>query len=174
MENNLIFRLANESDSKQILAIYNAGKAFLKANGVDQWQTDDFPNAQSIELDLSNGTLYALEDATTGDIASVATLIFGLDPTYAVIYDGAWASSEPYATIHRVAVAQGQNGKGLSQTMLGYCEQVALSKGVSQMRIDTHKDNKAMLRLVEKLGYTERGYIFIADGTKRTAFDKQI
>ena len=38
------------------------------------------------------------------------------------------------------------------------------------IRVDTHRDNIVMQRLVEKLGFSRRGIIYIADGTERIAY----
>ena len=42
---------------------------------------------------------------------------------------------------------------------------------ISHLRIDTHADNRVMQRAVEKVGFTRRGIIYIADGTPRIAYD---
>lgn len=43
---------------------------------------------------------------------------------------------------------------------------------VENIRIDTHKDNKIMIHLLEKYGFKRCGVIVVDDGTDREAFQK--
>ena len=87
----------------------------------------------------------------------------GDDPTYAVIYDGAWPSSAPYTTIHRVA----SNGEvhGIMQLVLRY----AMHRHHT-LRIDTHRDNHLMRHLILKAGFRYCGIIHTATGGERLAY----
>jgi RimJ/RimL family protein N-acetyltransferase len=40
--------------------------------------------------------------------------------------------------------------------------------------VDTHQDNVVMQRILEKLGFTYCGIIFVANGTPRLAYQKKI
>ena len=40
------------------------------------------------------------------------------------------------------------------------------------LRIDTHRDNRIMRRLIEKSGFTYCGVIVLADGSERLAYQK--
>ena len=37
--------------------------------------------------------------------------------------------------------------------------------------MDTHQDNAPMRHLMEKMGFSHRGTIYVEDGTARLAFD---
>ena len=39
------------------------------------------------------------------------------------------------------------------------------------LRIDTHEDNKVMQHVVEKMGFSRRGIIYVADGSPRIAYE---
>ena len=67
-----------------------------------------------------------------------------VDPTYAVIYDGAWPSDEPYGVVHRIASAGTVKGAG------AYCLNWAFEQ-CQNLRIDTHKDNFVMQNLLKKV-----------------------
>jgi RimJ/RimL family protein N-acetyltransferase len=50
---------------------------------------------------------------------------------------------------------------------LQYCEQ-----RISNIRVDTHKDNLIMQHLLAKSGYEKCGIIFVEDGSPRIAYQK--
>ena len=106
-------------------------------------------------------TSYAVEQQ--GRLVATFVLRPGDDPTYAVIYDGAWPSSGPYATIHRVA----SNGEahGIMQLVLRY----AMHRHHT-LRIDTHRDNHLMRHLILKAGFRYCGIIHTATGGERLAY----
>ena len=86
----------------------------------------------------------------------------GPDPTYAYIEDGSWRSNSPYGAIHRVASL----GGGTLAAALAYAK-----ARYDHIRMDTHRDNAPMRHLLEKLGFSHRGTIYVEDGTPRMAFD---
>lgn len=128
---------------------------------MEQW-TDGYPSADTIAADIAADQCFVGID-NSGKIRFVFTLIFGPDPTYSVIYDGAWPSDEPYATLHRVA------SDGSLNRVLERCVSFALTR-ISHLRIDTHKDNRPMLRAIERCGFQRCGVIHLADGSPREAF----
>lgn len=89
----------------------------------------------------------------------------GEDPTYRVIENGAWHSSQkPYGVIHRVA-SDGET-KGVTRA--------AFTFGMERsgyLRIDTHRDNKPMQGALKKFGFQECGIIHLERGDERIAFD---
>ena len=42
----------------------------------------------------------------------------------------------------------------------------------SNIRVDTHADNKTMQRLIEKNGFTKCGTIYVKNGTARIAYQR--
>ena len=85
------------------------------------------------------------------------------DPTYAVIEDGSWMSDGIYGTIHRIA-SDGSGGIVRAAVEFGKTK-------CSHLRIDTHKDNLVMQHVVEKLGFSRRGIIYVSDGSPRIAYE---
>lgn len=105
------------------------------------------------------------------------------EPTYDVIYEGAWltecTSAEPaYLTVHRVAVTDGATGKGVASYLLGRAEDYARKLGCASVRIDTHAGNVPMQKLLAKCGYVHCGTILLADPAEptreRLAFEKLV
>lgn len=56
--------------------------------------------------------------------------------------------------------------------MLSACEAQALAQGLDAVRIDTHRDNHAMQRLLLRNGYVRCGIIYLESGSERIALEK--
>ncbi len=152
-------------DLPELEIIYERARQFMKETGnPNQWK-DCRPNPSLIEEDIRVGQSYVLEDE--GEILGVFALIFGEDPTYGIIEDGRWLNSRPYAAIHRIASAG--KAHGFFKALMDFCQNKA-----SNLRIDTHPDNKIMQHLIAKNGFTYCGIIYTDDGTKRLAYQKDL
>ena len=92
-------------------------------------------------------------------------MIDGPDTIYNFIAEGNWLNDESYGVLHRVA----SNGeaKGVFKEILLYA-----SEHYSNIRIDTHHDNKIMQRLLEQNGFVYCGVIFLGDGSPRLAYQR--
>lgn len=161
---------ATLQDYQEIEKIYIQANKALKRDGVDQWQKD-FPNKETFlkDLDLQASFLYREKE-----ILATAALIPGQDKTYKKIYKGSWVNDEPYTTIHRFAIHDKAKGKGLGKQMLQALMDKSVEMGYWNVRIDTHKDNKKMLRLIESMGFIPCGIIHVMDGSERLAFIKEL
>ncbi len=166
-------RKTEERDLPAIQKLYDDARAALKAQGVDQWQTGDYPSAEDARLDMEHGVGYVLED--NGEILAVACLAFGREPTYAVIRQGCWGSDpEEYGFLHRIAVAPKAKGKGAAGKMFDELKRQARERGVTVIRGDTHRDNLPMQRVMAKNGLAFRGIIQVEDGSERLAFEGSV
>lgn len=158
-----MIRKAVAGDLTEILALYRRARSFMAANGnAGQWGRH-YPPKEMIERDIAEGHLYV--DETEGQIYGVFAFIIGEDPTYRYIEDGAWLSDESYGTIHRAA-GDGIH-KGFLKRTVAYC-----SKRILHLRMDTHAQNDVMRHLALELGFKQCGTIYVADGSKRIAFEK--
>ncbi|MDU7148958.1 MAG: GNAT family N-acetyltransferase [Clostridium sp.] len=166
----MILRKSTEKDLKNIMKIINEAKAFLKNNKVDQWQ-NGYPNEEVILKDIRNNISYVLED--TGEIIGTTSLSFDVEETYNNIYEGKWISNGKYAVIHRIAVSNNINRKGIGTEIIKKSEEICLSKGIKNIKIDTHEDNLIMQKLLEKNSFKYCGVIYLLDGSKRIAFEKE-
>lgn len=159
----IYIRQAQPADIPAIMPIIAHAKAQLKASGSPQWQ-DGYPNESAIATDIDQQNSWIL--LVDGQIAGTAALIVGDDPNYHQI-DGAWANTtDPYATIHRIALGAGFTGKHLSHYFFSNLLSVAYQAGVRNFRVDTHAMNQQMQALATSLGYQYRGLIN-ANGVRR-------
>ena len=169
-------RKTQPQDLPVIQTLYDDARAALKAAGIDQWQTGDYPNAGDARKDMEDGVGYVLTDQ--GEVLAVACLAFGRDPTYDVIEQGAWASEaagnaplQEYGFLHRIAVSSRAKGKGAAGQMFEELKRQARERGVKVLRGDTHRDNAAMQRVMAKSGLQYQGIIHVEDGTERFAYE---
>lgn len=163
------FRKAVASDVQAIMKIIGEAQAYFKANGIDQWQ-NGYPNRETIKSDIEEGYGYVLEDE--GVILGTVALSFDGEKNYDEIHDGQWLTQGKYAVIHRMAVAEGYKGRGISSTMMKNIEELCHKKGVRSIKIDTHKENLAMQGLIQKNNFRYCGIIFVEDQTARLAYEK--
>ena len=80
-------------------------------------------------------------------------MVFDGEPAYDAI-DGQWLTDEPYVLVHRIAVADGERGRGVAAEFMRRTEALARERGVGSFRVDTNFDNRYMLRMLERLGPT--------------------
>lgn len=156
-------RKAELSDLPRLLEIFEKARSFMRANGnMDQW-TGGYPSAEVLTEDINAGFSHVCVDE--GEIVGTFFFAPGPDPTYAVIYEGAWANDEPYHVVHRIA-ADGKR-KGIASFCMQWCAGQA-----SHLRIDTHRDNIPMQKAVTKNGFVYRGIIHLLNGDERLAYER--
>lgn len=154
----------------KVLSIYEDGRLSLKERGVNQWQ-DEGPSLESLLVDMENNFSYVLVDGE--EIVGTTAVTEGIDKTYLEI-EGAWLNGEDYITVHRFAVAQSSRGKGYGKKMFKEIAELAKSKGIKNIRVDTHKDNDSMKGLLESLDYKYCGIIRLENGDLRNAYQKEL
>ncbi len=148
-------------DIDEIMDIYSAARRFMRENGNPTQWAGEYPPRELIIRDIQEGICHV---ATDNDrLCGVFAFIFGNDPTYEIIENGVWLNNNPYAVIHRIASAG--TTKGLLKTAIEYCISQA-----SELRIDTHHDNKKMQYLLTKYGFARCGIIYLPNGEPRIAY----
>ena len=166
----MIFRKTTINDIKNVMEIISEAQEYFKRNGIDQWQ-NGYPNSDTIYDDIKNNSSYVLEDESK--IVATAMLSFEEDKTYKNIYEGKWLRDiGEYAVIHRIAVSEKIKGKGTAAKIIKLIEEKCKEKNIKSIKIDTHKDNISMQRLLEKSGFKYCGIIYLEDGNERIAFEK--
>ncbi len=161
------FRKATEADSARAWEIIRQAKALMTSEGRKQW-TDAYPAPSDIDNDTGAEAAYVL---CIDDVPMVyGAVIFTGEPAYGQIKEG-WLSQGDYVVVHRLAVADEARGKGLAQRYFEEVSALALSKGIKSFKVDTNFDNKAMLHILEKIGFTYCGEIIYPQGS-RLAFEK--
>ena len=177
LPDKVICRKACEGDFPVMEGIAADARRYLHSHGVDQWGGPiPYPGRADFLADLSRGELYVL---LCGDeIGAFFTLTTEPDPNYAAITDGKWASEEPYATIHRSAVAARWRGTGLADKMVQEAERIAWNAGIHWLRADTHKKNKPMQALLRRHNLQYRGNVLVSvqegHDPRRVAYEKRI
>lgn len=142
----------------------NARRFMVRTGNPNQWEVG-FPPQAVLEADIQAGCSYVCVE----DGRILATFFFSTagEPTYRVIREGAWLDAAPYGVVHRIAAAE--QGQGAAAYCLDWC----LAQ-CGNIRIDTHRDNKPMQRLLARLGYTYCGLIDLEEGRgERLAFQKR-
>lgn len=161
---NYTVRNAVSEDLDRIDEIYAFARAFMEKTGnPNQWGKTNPPHEWLVD-DIKNKLLHVITDES--GIHGVFYFYIGEDPTYGEIEDGAWCSSEPYGTIHRIA---SDGSGGILRTAVAFCKEQ-----IDHIRIDTHHDNVVMQNAVAKLGFQRSGIIHLANGSPRIAYELNI
>ena len=159
-------RPTEEADLPRVMEMYAIARAYMRQTGnVSQWGTD-YPSEDFIREEIVLGHSFVCENEE-GELVGTFCFIVGEDPTYREICGGEWLNEgEEYGTVHRIA-SSGKE-KGVAEACFRWC----FSRH-SNIRVDTHRDNRAMQHILGKLGFTYCGIIHVADGTERLAYQKK-
>ena len=160
----MTIRQTRPEELDKVMAIYDAGREYMRQNGNMQQWINGYPDRVLIKADIEKGISYVAADEND-EPACVFAFMEGPDPTYGYITDGNWPDDLPYSVIHRIAVSD--HRKGIAGFVYDWCSQHCVS-----LRADTHRDNIPMQNSLLKNGFHYCGIIFIADGSERMAFQK--
>lgn len=144
-----------------MMEIFAVARRFMAETGnPNQWAAN-YPSLEQLTDDINSGDSYICMEE--GRVVATFVLRGGDDPTYDIIYGGAWKNNDPYATIHRIA----SNGevKGVFRRVMGFALQ-----HYSIIRIDTHRHNKVMQHAIQKAGFLYCGIIHCWNGDERLAY----
>lgn len=169
------YRKAAYSDIGALLEMAADASAYLRSQGVDQWQ-DGYPRRENFEYDIAAGQGWLF--TCCGEAAGYLAVSLEHEVCYDEI-NGAWKTEGgAYAAVHRVMVKPEFRGTALAAEMFSLAEDLAAGSGRISVRVDTHKENGPMHGLLAKLGYEYCGVIQIKmrDGhdPRRDAFEKII
>lgn len=162
-------RKAKGDELDTAMALIDQAKAFLKQQGVDQWQSG-YPDRDCIAADIAAEKGYfCVEDGT---VAGYLCIDFDGEPAYASL-NGTWLTQEAYVVVHRMALDDRVKGRGLASRAFALVEELARKRGVHSFKVDTDRDNRIMRHLLEKNGFTDCGTIRF-DNSEKIAFEKRI
>lgn len=162
-------RKAIPADAESIMQIFRQAQTCLRVQGVNQWQ-NGYPNMEIVDMDIMSEN--CLVCVVNGLIGASFVLTFEPEVTYDCIYSGQWLSEGQYGIIHRMAAADLFKGRGLGAEMIKMAEQIALSRGIRSIKVDTHRDNNPMQNLLRNNKFQYCGVIYLDDGQERLAFEK--
>ena len=169
----MIIRKTTAADTTALDALFAEARATIAALGIDQWQ-NGYPSPDVIAQDLSLDRSYVIE--IDGEIVGTFVLVTDGEPDYDHIFDGAWRTGDgrDYVAIHRVAISVARRGSGLSSAIINYAAEVARDLGRASLRIDTHKGNVVMRKMLERHGFVHCGSIYLQGADHRVAYEKII
>ena len=166
----MIKRIANENDMEQIMEIVENAKSYMKENKINQW-SENYPNEDVFLTDLKENRLYVAE--INGKVVGMAVLVLDRDEDYKNI-DGKWLIDGKYGVIHRIAVNPDYKSQNVAKNLLDFFENKLKELNYDSIRVDTHKDNKSMLRFIQKNGFQKCGIVYIRKTDERIAFEKPL
>lgn len=164
---NYQFRKAAETEIPQIWQILQQAIKRRKEDGSNQWQ-NGYPNTDTIKNDIAKGVAFVMTEGE--NIIAYSAVLINDEPAYSEI-EGQWLTNGDFVVIHRVAISEVYLGKGLIQILFGFIEDFALTNNIKSIKVDTNFDNPAMLRIMEKRGYSYCGEVYF-NGSARKAFEK--
>ena len=159
-----VIREARLSDIDGILTVFVAARRIMRASGnIHQW-SDSYPNADAVKADMDKQGAIVIED--DGRLVAYFAFLPSPEPTYTYIEGGAWIDDTlPYHVIHRIASLP--DAHGIFSDMVAWCAERDVN-----LRIDTHRDNAIMQRLIAQHGFTYCGIIYLASGDERLAYQR--
>ncbi len=168
-QNILNFRRAELKDVPDVEIILKDAVHRMLSEGKQQW-SESYPKAEHVLADIEREVAFVLE--MDGKVVAYGAVVYDGEPAYDKL-QGKWLSDDKYVVVHRIAVSQNVQGRGVGARFINEVEHHALEKGINSFKIDTNFDNFAMLRLLEKCGFTYCGEVFYPRG-QRKAFEKLI
>ncbi len=170
-------RNADIRDLPRMLEIYAAARQFMRDTGnPNQWK-DSYPPEEIVKKGIQEGKAYVCvaegpedgreeEALEAGEILGTFYFAVEEDPTYHKIYEGSWLNEEPYGVVHRVASSG--RGRGFAKACFDWA-----GERCTNLRIDTHRENRVMQHVLEKNGFQRCGIIYLANGEERLAYHRK-
>lgn len=158
---------AELQDQEIAVNLIDEAKRFLKAQGIDQWQTG-YPDKETIFEDIIHKRGYLITEGA--QVLAYLCIDFQGEPAYENL-KGKWESDLPYAVIHRMAISNTYRGRGLAGVIFQKAEALCRKKGISSIRVDTDEDNIIMRHILERNGFVHCGTVWF-DNSIKHAYEK--
>ena len=182
---DVCIRKTEKKDMSALMEIFSEARRTIAALGIDQWQ-NGYPNEEVITDDIERGYSYCAEikgENVEEKICATFALIDDGEIYYDFIKDGDWQNDSglsvigknvTYLAIHRVAISVFCRGTGMSTRIIEFATDFVKKHNKNSLRIDTHKGNVVMRRMLEKHGFVHCGTVFLDNGDPRVAYEKII
>ena len=150
-----------------VMEIIADAKRLLKKQ-YSQWQ-NDYPNQKVLLDDISNQNLFGFFQ--DGLLIGIESLIIKEDENYKGITLGKWIKnpSQKDLIIHRIAVRNNYHNKKIGDQLIKFAIDYAKRKRIHSIKVDTHKKNIAMQKILLDNNFSFRGIIYL----KREEEDNQ-
>ena len=154
----IAFRRACQSDLAKLMQMFAYGQKRLAAIGVHQWEEGVYPNAQIVADDIAASICYVAQ--TGGEVVATMSIDPKSDPCFARA-DLAWRyPPEQAVVLHRLAVCESAQGRGVAREFLRFASALA---GRKHLRVDTSPQNLPMVNLLLSEGYERVGTLVYED-----------
>lgn len=169
-EEEYSLRPARSDELNEAMDLIHQAKAYLKAQGIDQWQKG-YPDLDCIRGDIEAHRGYFLADRS-GNRLGYLCVDFDGEPAYSDL-NGQWLTgdSRSYGVVHRLALDASARDRGLAERAFRLAEGLCRERGVKSIRMDTDDANGIMKHLLSKQGYTFCGTICF-DNSEKLAYEK--
>ena len=151
----LTIRKAVRSDLNELWTLVRAAIEEMNRSGNNQWGAD-YPILEDYAQALDDGQLYAA-CGETGAIRGVAVFNTAEEPQYSGLN---WLTQSPALVIHKVAVDPSAQRTGAASALFQFAFELARSRGLASVRIDTYSLNQRMQALIRKQGFSFVGEIY--------------
>ena len=159
-----IIREATPTDIPEIMKVVDAAKGIMRQSGNMQQWGEGYPSEAVIAADMERNGGFVVEDDKK--IVGYFAFLQSPEPTYAKIYEGKWIDDTlPYHVVHRIA--SNPDAHGIFSSIMDFCFSYD-----TNIRIDTHRDNKIMQHVILKQGFSYCGIIYLLSGDERLAYQK--
>lgn len=148
----LNFRLAQNTDFKDVVTLFNNAIAKMNSIGINQWD-NIYPNPKILKDDILRKQMYLVFHENI----LVATYVLNqeCDDKYAT---GSWKYPESkYFIIHRLCVNPQLQSKGIGTLTMLHIEDFLRKIGVETIRLDAFILNPYAVKMYEQLGYLKVG-----------------
>lgn len=157
--------------------ITDTGEAGATGSGADETaatteEAEETRKAREMREMRETQAAKAAAAQAQGNVVAYGAVVFDGEPAYEAI-EGAWLTDGDYVVLHRMAVADGEKGRGVATEFMRCVEAMACGRGTGSMRVDTNFDNRYMLRMLGRLGFVYCGKVRYRSG-ERLAFEKTL
>ena len=157
--------------------ITDTGEAGATGSGADETaatteEAEETRKAREMRETRETQAAKAAAAQAQGNVVANGAVVFDGEPAYEAI-EGAWLTDGDYVVLHRMAVADGEKGRGVATEFMRRVEAMACGRGTGSMRVDTNFDNRYMLRMLGRLGFVYCGKVRYRSG-ERLAFEKTL
>ena len=159
-----IIREAAPTDIPEIMKVVDAAKGIMRQSGnMHQWG-EGYPSEAVIAADMERNGGFVVEDDKK--IVGYFAFLQSPEPTYAKIFEGKWIDDTlPYHVVHRIA--SNPDAHGIFSSIMDFC-----FSHDTNIRIDTHRDNKIMQHVILKQGFSYCGIIYLLSVDELLAYQK--